>query len=93
MSARNGTPGPWVQQSVTAGTVTIAGEQGWVADTNEDDASLISAAPELVQALSLARSMILSGERMTPAAEILIESALDKALSRSGGSATSGASE
>jgi hypothetical protein len=46
------------------------------------DALVAAAAPDLLAALSLARSMILSGERMTPRAEAEIDGALLKALGR-----------
>lgn len=65
------------------------GEHRWIVRFDDDygtdqwaDAHLISAAPELLAALSLARSMILSGEKMTDRARETIEGALNKAMDR-----------
>jgi len=84
----NHTPGPWKRLTDEDGEIwviadddhryNIANMEGSCKECHAN-ASLIAAAPELLQALSFAKSVIQSGEEWTGTCERVIQGAINKA--------------
>ena len=57
---KGGTPGPWEADAMTGGSWCICRDEGAIADvwTNEADAHKIAAAPEMYEALAVAKMVV-----------------------------------
>ena len=86
MTLKKHTPGPWtIQQELDGGpwySINSTEEYGWVCQVprpNHPDARLIAAAPEMLEALKVAREML---EEMRPHSDGLaqVRGAIAKAL-------------